>query len=225
MSLRLFARVKSEDEKNQISFHLMKEKAALDIELTADKHNLRVHGVAKEGFVLAAMDGNSNGLNLNEGNCTVRIIYKQQEYFFESAVNKDGQQYLLKFPEEIFRLQQRQSFRHQIRELFSSRICILALDERPMDLHFDLIDLNNDGCQMRLAVPLPGLKSGSHLRGNLELPNRKIVPFQATIRHISQKDHSTYLGLEFTAVNDQFQEQIQTFLFEVHLHLFNQRTA
>ncbi len=222
--MRLFSRVKSEQEKNQLSFHLMKEKAPIDLELHSEKHNLRIQGVAKEGFVLSHLDGGTMA-HLKNGKCAVRAVYKEQEYFFESVVEKDGDQFLLKFPQEIFRFQQRENFRHPIPLDFRSRICILALDERPMDVHFDVIDLNSHGCQVHLAVPLPNLRNGCHVRGNLELPKRKPLPFHATIRHISQKEKGTHLGLEFIAPAGIFLEHIQIFLLEVHLHLFNQRAA
>ncbi len=230
MGLKLFSKVKSEHEKSQLFFTLMKNAATVDIENKLVKLKLQVSGAAKEGLWLsfAQMDKTATPENINgitQTLCSVRCENKHQQYFFEAKVTHQSGRLMLAYPEDVFRLQLRHNIRHMIPPELVSRIWLLSINEKPMDLHFDLVDINIEGCQIEVPVPLPGLKRGASLHGNLELPRRKPMPFYGKVCHLSSHNGETALGVEFGNLDPVLFDHLQIFLLEIQMHLFEHRAA
>jgi hypothetical protein len=155
----------------------------------------------------------------NTGAINIQFQIGSDIYITQSKYTIEGNNLLLHFDKDFYKIQRREDFRIKIPSSYNATVSIISINSSAINQVIKLIDLSAGGCAIDLPVSKLKINSDDKIELEIILGNRKAITVEAEIRRLDKDKKSA--GLLFINLSDAEKIHIMSVLIDLHQELFS----
>jgi c-di-GMP-binding flagellar brake protein YcgR len=151
------------------------------------------------------------------------FLLHNEKYYFKSTAISKSDTFIIPFPDNLYKLQRRQSYRVKIPDNQKLFLDISTLDGLEFSSHCRLIDLSSKGCRITVDDYDEIFMKDCLISGTLLVKENLKINIQGQIKHstksLSSSD-SKICGIEFTPISPATENQLFSLTMELYKSFF-----
>jgi c-di-GMP-binding flagellar brake protein YcgR len=164
--------------------------------------------------------------DLESGPLILTFYANNEKYFLQTEYSVQHGDIYLSIETPIFHLQRREDYRIRIPTSSKAKFEITTVNKLKNKVPFTLLDLSGGGCKVQWNSYKLAIKVGDHLAGQLILPDRKPIVFEAKVQHLHENpiDKTNQIGgIQFEGLSEVVKNRIVALVLDLYREFFSGR--
>jgi c-di-GMP-binding flagellar brake protein YcgR len=223
----IFTKISDPDEKNKIFKILVADQGEVVAKLPepmAEVFIAKAKDLTTKKLILKLIKTTIK--DLESGQLILTFYANNEKYFFQSEYSILHGDVYLSIDNPIFHLQRREDYRIRVPSSYKAKLEVSTINKTKNKVPFTLLDLSGGGCKVQWNSYKVSLKVGDHLAGQLILPDRKAIVFEASLQHLHENpiDKTNLIGgLQFEGLAEPVKNRIVAIVLDLYREFFSGR--